>query len=193
MRKRPQQGRSRATVDAIVEAGAQVLAGNGWEAFNTNRVAQVAGASVGTIYQYFPHKLALLDAIRNRHFEAVVAVVRAAADNAKTLPERIEALVGGMIEVHGSRPSFHRAVLDDAPRASRTIAADDSLEHAYFAGYERLIALGAECDHEARSTMSARVLSSAVEGVIHDAARRGELMSSTFRHELKALVNRYLG
>lgn len=72
MRKQPRQSRSRDTVAVIVEAGAQVLARVGWSGFNTNEVALAAGVSIGSIYQYFPNKLALIDAIRLRHFEEVL-------------------------------------------------------------------------------------------------------------------------
>jgi AcrR family transcriptional regulator len=193
MRKRPQQARSRATVDAILQAATQVLGRDGWGDFNTNRVAEVAGASVGTVYQYFPNKLALVEAIRHQHFEAIVTVVQAAADSATTLPERIDALVGGMIEVHGVSPRFHRALLDDAPRSVRTTAADEQLEHAYLGAYERLIARGGDGSRKDCIEISARLLSSAVEGAIHDGARRGLLASRALRHEFKVLVHRYLG
>src|SRR5882757_8447655 len=74
MRKEPRQARSRATVEAIVQAGAHVLGDRGWSGFTTNEVASVAGASIGSLYQYFPNKLALIAAIRRKHFDDVLAV-----------------------------------------------------------------------------------------------------------------------
>ncbi|RVA45307.1 TetR/AcrR family transcriptional regulator [Mesorhizobium sp. M7A.F.Ca.US.001.01.1.1] len=65
VRKAPRQQRSRATVDTIVEAAARVLARRGWADFTTNETASVGGVSVGSIYQYFPNKLALAEEIRN--------------------------------------------------------------------------------------------------------------------------------
>ena len=55
-RRTPQQGRSLATIDAIFEAASQVLEANGVEGFNTNLVAERAGVSIGTLYQYFANK-----------------------------------------------------------------------------------------------------------------------------------------
>ena len=73
LRKEPRQARSRATVEAIVDAGARVLAEDGWAAFTTNRVAERAGASIGSLYQYFPDKLSLVEAIRRRHLDDCLA------------------------------------------------------------------------------------------------------------------------
>jgi AcrR family transcriptional regulator len=85
MRKRPQQARSRATIDAILDAAAHILGKCGWAGLTTNAVAEAAGASIGSLYQYFPDKLALIDAVRQRHFDDVLAVLHAAA-NVETQP-----------------------------------------------------------------------------------------------------------
>ena len=74
-RKSPVQARSAASVDAILEATIQVLLQIGKERLTTTRVAQRAGVSVGTLYQYFPNKSALLQATLRRHFEGVAAAV----------------------------------------------------------------------------------------------------------------------
>ena len=66
-RKSPRQSRSQATVDAILDATARVLVERGHAATNTNLVAERAGVSVGSLYQYFPNKLALINALRARH------------------------------------------------------------------------------------------------------------------------------
>jgi AcrR family transcriptional regulator len=65
-RKSPRQSRSIATVAVILEAATRVLARESLEGFNTNRVAEVAGVSVGSVYQYFPNKAALVTALIDR-------------------------------------------------------------------------------------------------------------------------------
>jgi AcrR family transcriptional regulator len=65
-RRRPRQARSRATWEAIVEAAAQILERRGSAGFNTNEVAERAGVSIGTLYQYFPDKHAILAAAARR-------------------------------------------------------------------------------------------------------------------------------
>ena len=62
-------------VATIVEAATRVLGQRGWQRFTTNEVAQVAGIGVGSLYRYFPNKLALAEAIRQRHLDAVLAAL----------------------------------------------------------------------------------------------------------------------
>ena len=68
-RKKPAQARSKVTIDAILTASIQVLLRNGLDKFTTTRVAERTGVSVGTLYQYFPNKEALLYALLLKHFE----------------------------------------------------------------------------------------------------------------------------
>ena len=74
-RKSPVQARSAASVDAILEATIQVLLSAGKERLTTTRVAARAGVSVGTLYQYFPNKSALLQAALKRHLDEVIEAV----------------------------------------------------------------------------------------------------------------------
>ena len=83
-RKRPVQGRSRETVAAIVAATFRVLDDDG-EALTTTRVAEVAGVSVGTLYQYFPNRDALINGALAEHLEAAIGAVEAAAAEAEAL------------------------------------------------------------------------------------------------------------
>lgn len=79
-RKSPRQARSAATIAAIHEATIQVLLTDGVGRLTTTRVADRAGVSVGTLYQYFPHKQALLFALVERQFEAISSAMYAAAE-----------------------------------------------------------------------------------------------------------------
>lgn len=74
-RRTPRQARSNATVDAILEAAIQVLLGQGARRLTTTRVAERAGVSVGTLYQYFPHKEGLLYAVIQRYLDEVAETV----------------------------------------------------------------------------------------------------------------------
>ncbi len=75
-RRSPRQARSRATYDAILEAASQILERDGPRAFNTNAVAERAGVSVGTLYQYFPDKEAVLLAAAKREFNDIPMLKR---------------------------------------------------------------------------------------------------------------------
>jgi AcrR family transcriptional regulator len=187
MRKVPRQARSRATVEAIVEAGARVLAQQGWSGFTTNETARVAGVSIGSLYQYFPNKLALVEAIRRRHFDDVLHVMRAVTGDGLTLARRVETLVCGMIDIHGTHPSLHRVLLEEVPRGQGAHSAHARFEADYRRCYEALVDRYRPSGTCEVST-AARVLAAAVEGVVHDAAREGTLDSVTLRQELAMLV-----
>jgi AcrR family transcriptional regulator len=78
-RKQPRQARSQVTVDAVFDATIQVLLSDGHQRLTTTRVADRAGVSVGTLYQYYPNKQALLYAVLQRHLIRVGDRVEAAA------------------------------------------------------------------------------------------------------------------
>ena len=67
-RKQPVQSRSQVTCDALIEATIQVLLRQGASRLTTTRVAERAGVSVGTLYQYYPNKRSLIEAVRARYF-----------------------------------------------------------------------------------------------------------------------------
>ena len=106
-RRRPRQARSRATWEAIVEAAAQILERRGPAGFNTNEVAERAGVSIGTLYQYFADKHAILAAAARRELgetaplagrqraliEALIAIVETLGlgGGAVASPQRVEA------------------------------------------------------------------------------------------------------
>jgi len=190
MRKQPRQARSKATVEAMVQAGARILGDPGWAGFTTNKVAEKAGVSIGSLYQYFPDKLALIEAVRRHHFDDVLRVVRKAMDGEKPVRKFAEALIDGMIDVHLQHPALHRVMLDEVPGHARSRAAHDSFRAEYLSRYAAAIAPYRKgAPHE----LVAQVLSSAVEGVIHNAARGGMLEAPAVRRELVNLICAYLG
>ena len=99
-RKSPVQARSSASVDAILEATIQVLLDVGKERLTTTRVALRAGVSVGTLYQYFPNKSALLQAALRRHLMEVTDSVELVCkeQRGRTLREMVTALITAFLE-----------------------------------------------------------------------------------------------
>src|ERR1700743_3781510 len=99
-RKSPVQARSAASVEAILEATIQVLLKVGKERLTTTRVAARAGVSVGTLYQYFPNKSALLQAALKRHLAQVTEAVELACKHQKggTVQQMVTALVMAFLE-----------------------------------------------------------------------------------------------
>src|SRR3954470_9836579 len=88
-RKSAAQARSRGTVDALVEATARILVREGFDRASTNRIAEEAGASIGSLYQYYPSKEALVAAVIERHNRDLMKVVRGALARAANEPVEI--------------------------------------------------------------------------------------------------------
>ena len=86
-RRRAKQKRSLETVEVVLEAAAQVLLREGYARATTNRIAERAGVSVGTIYQYFGGKDEVFDALIQRYFADVLAKIRASPPDPSSLPE----------------------------------------------------------------------------------------------------------
>ncbi|WP_144631096.1 TetR/AcrR family transcriptional regulator [Bordetella genomosp. 13] len=111
-RKQPRQARSQATVDAIFDATIQVLLAGGLQKLTTIRVAERAGVSVGTLYQYYPNKQALLYAVLARHLDRILDAVEAAATakHGKPLADMVGAVVHAFVRAKTDRIEEGRAL-----------------------------------------------------------------------------------
>ena len=190
MRKQPRQGRSRATTDAILDAAAHILGKRGWAGLTTNAAAEVAGVSIGSLYQYFPNKLALVEAVRQRHFDEVLTVLRTASSLELARARRIETLVDGMIAIHSRYPAAHRVLLEESPRGEDAQPTHDHFQMKCRAAYEVFVEVNARGERDIR--IVAQVLAGALAGAVHDAARNGNLTSPAVRMQILQLVRSYL-
>jgi AcrR family transcriptional regulator len=111
-RKMPIQARSTVTVEAISEATIQVLLSHGAERLTTTRVAERAGVSVGTLYQYYPNKQSLLFAVLEHHMNNVATRVEAACESAcyKPLAEMIKEMVEAFVDAKMERADVSAAL-----------------------------------------------------------------------------------
>jgi AcrR family transcriptional regulator len=120
-RKTASQQRSRATVDALVEATARILVREGFDKASTNRVAEVAGVSIGSLYQYFPGKEALVVAVIERHQQKIMQTVR--GELAEVLAQPVEKamrkLVAVAVKAHRVDPRLHRVLAEQIPRVGK--------------------------------------------------------------------------
>jgi AcrR family transcriptional regulator len=115
-RKRPKQARSTDLVAAILEAAAQVLAKEGAPRFTTARVAERAGVSVGSIYQYFPNKAAILFRLQSDEWRGTSELLRVILqDVQRPPPERVRALVHAFIRSECDEAAMRVALNDAAP------------------------------------------------------------------------------
>lgn len=132
-RKHASQERSRATVDALIEATARILVREGFDKASTNRIAEKAGVSIGSLYQYFPGKEALVAAVIDRHNQEIMQVVRSALAEVASQPVEtaVRRLVAVAIEAHRIDPKLHRVLAEQIPRTGRFEHAEAFNREAY--------------------------------------------------------------
>ena len=112
-RRKPTQARARATMDMIFEATARIIERNGIAALNTNRIAERAGISIGSLYEYFPNKDAILIAMARQRLAEDERLVRQAlagpdADQNVSLARRA---IHALVALHEHRPKVRRAIM----------------------------------------------------------------------------------
>ena len=190
-RRIPRQERAERTVEAIMEGAAQILEAGGLAALTTNAVAERAGVSIGTLYQYFSDKNALLVAMAKREVAATLAAVaRAWQSQADTT---MEGRVGGMV----------RAVLNAFSGRQRVRKALVQAIFAQGVGNELMLPVAAftasagarQEGAPALSPEQAFVISRALMGAIRAAVLEDQpfFKSRAFEDELVRLVLAYLG
>ena len=135
LRKQPQQARSRALVDAIIEATQRIMASEGVAALTTAGVAELAGVSVGSLYQYFPGREALIAAVVDRKIAAdrEQALAQVEALRELDLDEAIRGLVELVVRYYRDETPLYRemvAALAEAEREAEVRALTEGLDRA---------------------------------------------------------------
>lgn len=116
LRKQPGQARSRALVEAVLEAAAQVLAREGAEHLTMTRVAERAGVSVGSLYQYFPNRAALLFKLQSDEWLETGALLRALLEDPSRPPlERLRHAVRAFVQTERAEAAVRDALHEAAP------------------------------------------------------------------------------
>jgi AcrR family transcriptional regulator len=169
-RRRPRQARSQATAAAILGAAARVFAAHGYAAGTTNRIAERAGVSVGSLYEYWPNKDAILTALIERHLEearaVLVPLVTDARGGGRSLADLVRGLVEAMVALHAHEPALHRVLFEEAPIPARVRRALAELDELMVAEVSALLR-----DHpEARvadPTLAATLVVHTVEALTH--------------------------
>lgn len=172
-RRTPVQDRSIATFEAIVEAAAQTFERLGYERATTNRVAERAGVSIGSLYQYFPNKDALLLALIEDHLgeaaERLRPVLGGLLADPPPVDEGIDRLLDVTVALHAARPALHRVLLDDAPRPPvlrDRLARDEQAINAAVAQYLTARPEVTVADVNAAAALVVRTTESVVHGVV---------------------------
>jgi AcrR family transcriptional regulator len=193
-RKTPVQARSAVTVDAILSATIQVLLAEGQERLTTTRVAYRAGVSVGTLYQYFPNKKALLRAVLERHLDEVVSSIERACREYRScsLDEMASGVITAFLEakmksVRTSAALYAVAADVDGNRIAREAGRRtcDALASMLASGTAELATEPmrlAELLHGAMTGIARRLIESPTPHKLHE----------SYRAELIRLVSAYL-
>ncbi len=130
-RKLPRQARSRALVDAILDAAARILEEQGREALNTNLVADKAGVSIGSLYQYFPNRDAIIAAVAERHGHRVHHCVADLNLKAETsLENAVGRITHSLFSAHALNPALHAALDGDLGQVHGSNPAGGHHHHA---------------------------------------------------------------
>jgi len=193
-RKKPRQRRSQETVAAILDATARILREGGVEAVSTNKVAKVAGVSVGSLYQYFPNKEALVQALAEEHSAGQIAALGTMMQGEMGGPaDLVRTYVRSSIHLHKEDPALHLAVTTamvtrGLGRALQDHEAARQLVLAYMAMHSDQIDVP-------EPEQASWILVTTVDMLIHTALFEdaGRLDDPRFEQEVVRLVLRYLG
>jgi AcrR family transcriptional regulator len=197
-RKHASQQRSRLTVEVILEATTRVLIKDGYDRASTNRIAAAAGISIGSLYQYFPGKEALVAAVSERHSQEVLELMRGALARVRASPieTALRELVSVAIDAHRVNPKLHRVLAEQVPRIGR-LKNVESINESVF----ELVAHYLE-EHRGELDVpdldiAAFLCFTAVDALTHVAVlRRPDMLAGEktemFVNEVTSLVARYL-
>ncbi len=194
-RKKPTQERALATVDAILRASAHILRTSGYGAATTNRIAERAGVSIGSLYQYFPSKEAIMNALLQAHVDGINAElvnVVAGIAGQTSLAESVRTFITAVFAAHSADPKLHNALtehvheLGGLERIRELVAPGMELVRAYLIAH---VGEWRAVDPE----LAAYVLVNAVEAVAHAFfIAPSRFSNAQMIDELCLLVERYL-
>ncbi|MBC7990769.1 MAG: TetR/AcrR family transcriptional regulator [Luteimonas sp.] len=182
------------TVDAILEAASILFAKDGFDATSTTRIAERAGVSVGSLYEYFPNKEALVAKLIKRHCDRMIErfAQRFRGAEAKPLEDVIASFVEATHEAYAENMRLHRVLLEQMGKVSRphhlrrvSLAIVDLLEQAL-----------AKCGSAVRRPsirLAAFVVETTVEALTHRAILYApEFFNSDLNEELRIMTLNYL-
>lgn len=188
-RKAPRQARSRHTRDAILTAAGGILARDGLRGLTTNHVARAASVSIGTLYQYYPNKLAIIGALLTQSRADLLAGMEAAAE--ATEGEALEVVVCAMVRAR-LRQLFEMAALAEAlERAEAELPDDPGIARLRTRVQAQVVGVLAEYYVDDPETVARDVLGMA-EGMAHAAVRAGEAGFDPLVERIERAVTGYL-
>lgn len=188
-RKQPVQARSKLTVQAILEGTAQVLVQLGYDGTTTGAVAERAGVSIGTLYQYFPNKEALVAGLMGKHVDEVVATVASAlaASRGQSLDGVLRAVVRAGLDAHRLDPALHKVISEQVPRKGQLAEALNISQQLSDMLFAHLVEVAPEVPRE-RMRLVSFVLETTIEALTHRAVIESPAWLRTGQLETEALA-----
>lgn len=170
----PQQQRARLTVEAVLDATVLLVRREGLGSTTTNRIAELAGVSIGSLYQYFPDKQAIFLALHQRHVRQVDRLIETTLVTGigSALAERLTALMAALVDLHAAQPQLHELLQAQLPRAPLGALPTPATLPARLQGPLRaaISAQSAGFHHPAELDRSAFVLAHMADALSHGAA-----------------------
>jgi len=174
-RKEPKQERAQRTVEAIVEAAAQVFEREGYSRTTTDRIAERAGVSIGSLYQYFPGKDSILAALAERHADSGVGRIRellsasGGTDGLASvgLAPLLRSFVQELLELHQAQPRLQRLLFLEAPVPLEQHARLSKIEDDLAAEISALLSQHPDV-RTSQPALAAWMLVHATHGLVHD-------------------------
>jgi AcrR family transcriptional regulator len=195
-RKTPLQARSKLMVETILDATARVLVEEGFSRTTTNRVAERAGISVGSLYQYFPSREALVAAVAQRFSEGMKARLEQQLAKAKggSLESALRNLLNGISETHAANPELARVLTTELPRLGDMEWREDIASRGLAIAEAVLTAHKAELRSGLEVASAAFVIAKASEAIMDGIARYGfkGAKAAGMEQALFEMVIRYL-
>jgi AcrR family transcriptional regulator len=195
-KKKPRQERSRTTVDYILAAAAQILDQDGSRRLSTNRIAQKAGVAVASLYQYFPNKEAVVNALFKKELSEELAefTKRSAEVKDGSIKDVIRVGVKSTIEVHARKPKLVKSILEAIPLLGEAEALIGARQKVIELVCETMRARQGELRSPKNFEIKAFLVVHAIESIIHAAAneRPEYLTDDAFAEELVALIDRFV-
>ena len=190
-RKQPRQVRAELTRERILTAAAHVLAEFGYAAGTTNRIAERARVSIGSLYQYFPNKDAILAELLTRHL-APQHAVPGAADQTRPLVDVVRDMVHAAVEHHRDDPRLLRLMIEEGPRSRALVEQIGELRKARVSALYDLLTRHPEVLVEDVETAAA-IIDAGVEVIVHQLlATPTTIAADRLERELAAMLTRYL-
>ena len=180
-------------MEIILQATTRILVAEGYDRASTNRIALAAGVSIGSLYQYFPNKEALVAALCERHVGQMLAICEAKlTELATALPVAAREIVRALLRAHAVEPKLHKVLIEQVPRVGRLCAINEVSGRMTAAVHAYLASRRAELRPQ-NLEVAAFILVRAVEAVSHAAVieRPEYLVDGELADELAELVLRY--